>query len=460
MKKSLLLLIVIYFLLPCLVTSQSKFYFDVDYSVFKNIDSASIIELYFAFYQRDLKYIKNTDGFEAMANIEVSIFNKDENKLIFNDLYGLQSKVTDTSKLKLVNKLIGQQNFKLNPGKYLFTLVGRDYNDKSRFDTIKYDINILKYDENKTYLSDIQFGTSIEKSTDSKSIFYKNGLEITPNPNTLFGVNLNALWYYLEIYSLNKEFSGDSVCLIATITDLSNNILMQKTKREKSNSSAFVEIGSFKIDSLDKGSYNLKIEIVDKLNQNNITKEKKFYIFNSFKSDLTEQNSSQDFLRSEYVNMKEDRLDDEFDKAVYIRTQNETDNYAKLKSVDEKRIFLYDFWKKRDDNLFTSINEYKVKYFKGIAEANKLFKQGFTDGWKTDRGKIYLIYGKPTDVESNPNSSDTTGYEIWHYDLLQGGTICVFAETQAGSGFYILVHSTIRGEFRNDDWRYRLKKLF
>jgi GWxTD domain-containing protein len=459
MKKTFLFLSVIYLLLPGIIFSQSKFYFDLDYSVFKNIDSTSIVEFYFAFNQKNLKYIKTSDGFDAMANIEVNIFEKDKEKIIFSDLYGLQSKVTDTAKSKLVNKLIGQQNFKLNPGKYLFTLVGLDYNDKLKCDTVKFDINIPFYDSNKTYISDIQLGTSIDKSSESKSLFYKNGLEITPNPNILFGMNLNTLWYYFEIYSLNKDFLSDSVFFIATITDLSNNVIMQKTKREKSNSPAFAEIGNFKIDSLDKGSYFVKFEIVDRQYQVNIQKEKKFFVYNVSKSNITDQKDGQDYLRSEYVTMKEDKIDDEFDKAIYIRTQTETDDYKKLKTVEEKRLFIYNFWKKRDENPFTPINEFKVKYFNSITEANRIFKQGFTEGWKTDRGRIYLIYGKPSDVESFPNESDTKGYEIWHYDMLQGGTICVFLESQPGSGYYLLSHSTIRGEFRNDNWRDKLRKI-
>ncbi|MCX6165226.1 MAG: GWxTD domain-containing protein, partial [Ignavibacteriae bacterium] len=94
-----------------------------------------------------------------------------------------------------------------------------------------------------------------------------------------------------------------------------------------------------------------------------------------------------------------------------------------------------------------------------VAEANKLFKQGFTEGWKTDRGRIYLTYGRPNDIESFPYESDIKGYEIWHYDLLQGGTICVFMEQQPGSGWFIIAHSTIRGELKNDNWKDQLKKI-
>jgi GWxTD domain-containing protein len=459
MKKSLLILILTILLLPSLVLSQNKFYFDSDYSIFKNADSTSIVELYFSFNQRNLKYVKTSGGFEAMANIDVNIFDKAENKSIFMDIYGLQSKVTDTTKSKLTNKLIGQQNFKLNPGKYLVTLVGLDYYDKTKYDSVKFDITIPVFEITKSYLSDIQLSTSIDKSGDKNSIFYKNGLEITPNPNMLYGMNLNTVWYYIEVYSLKKEFLSDSVFLIASITDLSNNILMQKIKRENSTSSAFAEIGSFQTDTLEKGPYFLKIELVDRQNQISIQKEKKFFIYNALKTDATSQNEGLDFLKSEYTTMKEDRINDEFDKAIYIRTQTETEDFKNLKTIDEKRKFMHNFWKKRDDNPLTPVNEFKVKYFTSVAEANKLFKQGFTEGWKTDRGRIYLTYGRPSDIESYPYESDTKGYEIWKYDLLQGGTICVFMELQPGSGWYTIAHSTIRGELRNDNWKDLLRKI-
>jgi GWxTD domain-containing protein len=459
MNKTLFTLILAFLLLPSIVSSQNKIYLDVDYSIFKNIDSTSVMEIYFAFNQRDLKYVKSSDGFEAIANIDLDIFDKDGKKSIFKDVYGLKSKANDTTKSKLTSKLIGQQNFILYPGKYLITLVGFDFNEKSKYDSIKFDIDIPIIDTNKTCISDIQIGTLIDKSSDNKSIFYKNGLEITPNPNMLYGMNLNTIWYYFEVYSLKKEYLSDSIYLIASITDLSNNVLLQKIKKENSNSPAFVEIGNFQIDTLSKGSYYLKVELIDKVNNNTLQKEKKFFVYNSSKTEITNKDEGMDFLKSEYVTMKEDKIDEEFDKAIYLRTQTESDDYKKLNTVDEKRKFIFNFWKKRDNNLFTAINEFKIKYFTSINEANKLFKQGFVEGWKTDKGRIYITYGKPSDIESYPFEQDTKGYEIWYYETLQGGTKCVFLESQPGSGYYLLEHSTIRGELRNDDWKNKLKKI-
>ena len=77
------------------------------------------------------------------------------------------------------------------------------------------------------------------------------------------------------------------------------------------------------------------------------------------------------------------------------------------------------------------------------------------EGWKTDRGRVYLIYGGPDEIERFPNEIETRPYEIWHYESVEGGVIFVFADI-TGFGSYQLVHSTKRGELRDDSWVRRI----
>jgi len=141
----------------------------------------------------------------------------------------------------------------------------------------------------------------------------------------------------------------------------------------------------------------------------------------------------------------------------FLRTDNEKKAFESLPGLNEKRKFMFEFWKRRDPNQNTLQNEFKQEYLKKILEANQLFKEPFKEGWKTDRGRIYVTYGKPEEIESFPYSNDKKSYEIWKYEKLEGGAICAFMEiTQSGSGIYELVHSTIRTELRNDDWENKL----
>ena len=457
--KKIISIFLICFFYTSIIFSQSKLFFYSDYSVFKYTDDKSIIELYFSVNQRDLKYTGTNNNFTGQANIEISIFDKSKGKVVFDDFFGLQSKVSDTSKATINNKLIGQQNFTLSSGEYLIKLIGSDFNNPVKCDTQSIPVVIPVFDKSKTNISEIELSTNIINSTDKKSIFYKYGLEITPNPDALFGMNLTTISYYIELYNIKKDFTGDSNYILATVTDLSNNILLYSSKYEESKSDAFVETGSLKIDSLDKGAYLLKIKLLDSLSGKYLEKEKKFFVYNKSKVNLSDQNDEKNFLISEYKTMSIEKLEDEYNKSLYIRTTPENNAFDKLKSIDEKRKFMFNFWKKRSYNPNSTLNEYKTDYFKRVNEANLLYKQGFMEGWKTDRGRIYITYGKPSEIEAHPNEADSKGYEIWTYEAIQGGAICVFAEREIGSGTYYLVNSTIRGELQDHSWDTKLDTL-
>jgi len=441
--------------------SQDKLLFFCDYAVFRYSENKSTLEVYFSVNQSDLKYNFINNEYNGQANIQVSIFDKTANKIVFDDVFGLVSKVQDTSKAKLKNKLIGQQNFTLPTSDYTLTIIGSDANNKSKSITLTYDLKLSNYDASKTILSEIQMASNYSKSTDNQSIFYKNGLEVTPNPESLFGMSMNTVCYYFEVYSLKKEFTSDNIYVVTTVIDSSNNtIAIENIKPEKSRADAFFEVGKIEVDSLPSGKFLLKVKILDSTSGFFKETSKIFWVYNKPKNVQTSFDDK-DFLTSEYKTMSQDNIDAEYDYSLYIRSASETEEYAKLKSLDEKRKFMYSFWKKRKVNQLSPVNDYKRDYFKRIADANKSFKQGFMDGWKTDKGRIYIVYGTPSDMEDHPNEADSKAYVIWSYDNIQnmqGKAICVFAEDEIGGGIFHLVHSTIRGEFSDSDWKTKIKK--
>jgi hypothetical protein len=77
------------------------------------------------------------------------------------------------------------------------------------------------------------------------------------------------------------------------------------------------------------------------------------------------------------------------------------------------------------------------------------FQKG--DGWKTDRGRIYILYGPPDDIERHPSDITRVAWERWHYYSREGGIEFIFADL---SGFdnYVLIHSTAKGEYRDPRW--------
>lgn len=434
-------------------------FFNFDYSVFKGEDGKSILEVYYSVNQHTLRYVRNENNFEAGAMIDIQITEIPSNNIIYSNVYKSPSVVSDTAKEKNNQKLIGQINYILSSGIYKLSVYGSDFNDSTRKDIFEKEITVNEINSDIVKISDIEFSTSIKKADDSKSPFYKNTLEIIPNPSCLFGMNLNELYYYLEIYGLTPNNISDQFTLNYSVKDLNNVNLISFNKKLARKGDSKADFGKIFIDSLGRGSYIFRVSLIDSVKNINVSNEKKFYIFTNAKT-LINTSDQNDFLKSEYPAMTEKELDDEYEKMIYIVNTQEEKRYESLKAVSDKRKFLYEFWKSKDINPETQALESKIAYMKRFNEANKFYKEAYTEGWKTDRGRIYIIYGKPEDVERYPFQSETKSYEIWKYETIEGGGECVFIEIQHSTGVYRLMHSTFRNELKNSEWEEQLKTAY
>jgi hypothetical protein len=103
-----------------------------------------------------------------------------------------------------------------------------------------------------------------------------------------------------------------------------------------------------------------------------------------------------------------------------------------------------EFWQRRPLGL-------KQEYLKRVAYANSHFNILGRQGYLTDRGRVYVVYGTPDDYDRHPNEPEYRPYEIWTFNQIQGGVIFVFVQRSSG-GDYELVHSTHRNELRDENW--------
>ncbi|HMS65782.1 MAG TPA: GWxTD domain-containing protein [Ignavibacteria bacterium] len=413
------------------------------------------MEIYYSVNQKSLTYIKSGDKFEAAAKINISVIDKSLNKTLFSKLFKTPSATNDTSSGYLNQKLVGQVNFILEDGNYLLEITGSDFYDSVKKDIMTENFIVENYSDSKLKISDIELSDKIQKSDNENSLFYKNTLEVIPNPSGLFGMNLKELNYYYEVYGLTPDNISEEYVINYSVMNLNNESVISFNKNFKRNSESKADFGKIIIDSLERGSYILKISILDSVKNINVSREKKFYIFNDL---LTGKVSKQDnFLKSEYITATEEDIDKEFEYAKYLMSEKEIDNYEKLSKLSDKKKFMYAFWKAKDVNTSTLVVEDKIDYFKRVAEANLNYKEAYREGWKTDRGRIFIIYGRPNDVERYPFEQGSKSYEVWSYNTAKGNGECVFIERQSSSGVYYLVHSTFKNEISNNNWKDDLK---
>ena len=109
----------------------------------------------------------------------------------------------------------------------------------------------------------------------------------------------------------------------------------------------------------------------------------------------------------------------------YLMTRGEAKLWRKLKSREERLAFIRRFWQRRDPVPETPENEFRLVFWHRVREANRLFDDTPLPGWKTDRGKIYILLGPPTDIERDENydhreeSTVGRGLMRWVYHGLQ-----------------------------------------
>jgi len=116
----------------------------------------------------------------------------------------------------------------------------------------------------------------------------------------------------------------------------------------------------------------------------------------------------------------------------YIITGEELEAFKRLSNDEERDNFIEQFWLRRDPTPDTVENEYKEEHYRRIAYANEHFAAGVA-GWRTDRGRIYIVFGKPDEIESHASgglynrdisegggSTSTYPFERWRYRYIEG----------------------------------------
>jgi len=117
---------------------------------------------------------------------------------------------------------------------------------------------------------------------------------------------------------------------------------------------------------------------------------------------------------------------------IYIITPEERRSFLHLSTNEEREQFIEAFWQRRNPDPDSPENTFKEEHYRRIAYANEHFASGIP-GWKTDRGKIYIMWGPPDEIDAHPTGgtwdrpmdqgggeTTTYAYEDWRYRYLEG----------------------------------------
>ena len=159
------------------------------------------------------------------------------------------------------------------------------------------------------------------------------------------------------------------------------------------------------------------------------------------------------------------------EEVAYIIVPMERDVFLKLQTDRERDLFIEAFWKQRDSTPGSAENEFKTEHFRRIAYANRyLGRDAPRPGWKTDRGRIYIILGEARDIQRFEGKSSTYDAEVWFYEgktemgLPAGFNLVFFKE--GGHGEFKLYspvgngpQALLAGYFGGPDYQRAYEKL-
>lgn len=340
----------------------------------------------------------------------------------------------------------------LPAGQYSLKMIRWDEGKTEKLDSIQYEFKAPKFRADKIAVSDLELSSRIiTKSNNENGLFYKNTMEVFPNPTHIFGKDNPMLFYYIELYNLqDKEVPGD-LKIQAVISDDEGQIRAKKTYNRKRGYESTVEFGRFNITKLESGIYALIFAVIDSASDYSVYTRNNFYINNPDVVIASGRDQGEEFSESEFSSLPEDEVDEKFKSVVYIANKNEMDIYKRLDTPESKRKFLYKFWREEGRQ------DLKNKYYERVDMANELYAFSNREGWQSDRGRIYIMYGEPDRILKKPHNPDDVPYEIWFYYDLEGGVKFLFGD-MTGFGEYLLLNSTKRGEIHDPQYDEMLSR--
>jgi GWxTD domain-containing protein len=304
----------------------------------------------------------------------------------------------------------------------------------------------------KTKISDVLVAEYAYPS-DQQTNFDKSGYHIIPMLSSFYGTDSKTLPVYLELYGTEKI--TDSTFL------LSHRIINMKDASEMSGftrtstlhkSSVVPVFETINIEELNSGNYQIEYRLntnsneilsiqtydFERSNENNymFTMEN-MMLDPSFQSSIT-SDSVLYFLESLIP----------ISKPAEIKNIIET---LKSKNIDEARKHIQGYWA-----VSTPTNPYEswLKYKAQVIFVQKIYGNNFQEGFETDRGRVYLKYGAPNQVNARESSPTEYPYEIWTYNKIgvYSNKRFVFYNPDLVNNAYRLLHSDMIGELKNPAW--------
>ncbi|MCH2225220.1 MAG: GWxTD domain-containing protein [Crocinitomicaceae bacterium] len=419
----------------------------LDHKQFYAPEIGNYVEFQLQFVGYSIKYKGKDNGLIGQLSVRMKITQGDS--ILQSDAYRLDTPFMEDS---LVEDFYDIKRFALPPGKYDFHIELADLNTENEplLATQEFEIEELG---DAISISDITVAEYASKG-DGTSPFYRSGYDLIPRLSTFYPNALNTIPVYLEIYNSNKI--GDSVVGIKqTLVDAnSGKELEEYTHLSRHKPSDVIPfLRSVNIETLQSGKYQLNFTLITKNMTELSTQTYEFERSNTNRSDFYTGDIVLDPTFQESI--PNDSIGYYLESLIPISTPNEVKNIikiAKLKNLEKARKHIQQYWTiTSPGNAYNAWIQYKAQ----IRLVEKLYGNNFQEGYETDRGRVYLQYGSPTNIMARENSASEYPFEIWMYNKIGvfSNRRFIFYNPDLVNKTYRLLHSDMVGELKNPAWK-------
>jgi len=412
LKINIAILSVFFLLFVGEIASQDKenllpnFYYEI-VSFPDEASEISTTHIYIWIQNIHLQYLKQGDVYSARYQINIGISDSKGVSVLTEDRTFKATEEQYAATIEPKIKDVRHFQFKLSPGDYFFKIRLLDLNS-NRIGVQEREKKIRAFDLNELNLSDVLFLNTTKTDTIKPS-------NIIPS----FGIPVQEkIYLYAEIITPYKN----------------SELKIESNLKSNSGKESF----SFSEDIIPK---NPITKILLQINQESMVQG-----VNKLQLKVTSGNQSKLVIKDViFISGREGFAGLAIENMIEpLRYVTDGDDWKKMNNASEEEAekAFREFWNQRDPTPGTPENELFNEFYKRVEYANKNFSYSRSSGWKTDRGRVYIVYGPPDRIQQTTPTAYTKGnYEIWYYEEIRE-TFEFYDEY--GFGDYRLVSGNIR----------------
>ncbi len=394
--------------------------FGVDWSAFRAGGDSSRVDVFYAVPYDQLLYTQTDSGLLAQFSVGLDLSGLDNS-------FHQSGTVFKQARIKNFQEaMTAQRSFAdgfsvvAPPGRYVFKITVAETSSAGQTQGVREDTIVLKGFNDGLALSSLEVGSKALADSATGSI------SVLPNPTHRFpDKGLEALYVYYEGYNLSPDSNTYRVkaAIIRTRGGKPDTVVKtQPLTRPKQGTNVAYALG-VSTAGVEPGEYTLGLELTDVATRQSVTAGEDF-TFGSVGPELMATS-----LAPESLTPLERQY---YDSIQYVATPSQVAYYRRL-SENGKKAYLAKFWSVRNLSEFS----------RRIVTADERYARPRVPGHRTDRGRVYVKYGEPDEIEQKVLQAETQPREYWHY--YGTGYVFIFIDVRQ-DGNYRLAFTNAKGE--------------